>query len=92
MAVGNGLEVVVHNGFQIFIKAMDGRTYDVTIGASNTVDQLKSFLRAHPRLGTPADQQRLVFAGKQIEDGRTMSDYNIIEGSTVYMILKLRGC
>ena len=90
MAVDNGLEVVVHNGFQIFIKAMDGRTYDVTIGASNTVDQLKSFICV--ALGIPPDQQRLVFAGKQIEDGRTMSDYNIIEGSTVYMILKLRGC
>ena len=88
MAVDDGL-VVVHNGFQIFVKSMDGSTYDVTIGASNTVDQLKSFLAQQ---GLPVDQQRLVFAGRQIEDGRTMSDYNIIEGSTVHMILKLRGC
>ena len=91
MVVDNGLEVDVHNGFQIFVKATNGsRTYDVTIGASNTVDQLKSFICAVA--GIPVDQQRLVFAGRQIEDGRTMSDYNIIEGSTVHMILKLRGC
>lgn len=90
MAV-NGLEVVVHNGFQIFVTATDGRTtYGVTIGASNTVDQLKSLI--HARLGIPADQQRLIFAGRQLEDGRTMSDYNIFKGKTVDMVLRLRGC
>ena len=91
MAVDNGLEVVVHNGFQIFVKATDGRTtYDVTIGASNTVDQLKSFIQVSR--GIPPDQQRLIFEGRQLEDGRTMSDYNITEGNTIHMVLKLRGC
>lgn len=40
----------------------------------------------------PADEQRLVFGSEQLEDGRTLSDYNIRNGSTVHLILRLRGC
>jgi Ubiquitin family len=42
--------------------------------------------------GLPLEQQRLVYAGRQLEDGRTLSDYNIQNGSEVYLVLKLRGC
>ena len=77
------------NSFQIFVKELTSRTHAFSISASETVGSLKSMIEEQQ--GTPTDQQRLIFAGKQLEDSRMLYDYNIQEGSMLHMVLRLRG-
>ena len=79
----------LRGGMQIFVKTLTGRTMTVNIEGANTVAELKEKIREHE--GIPADQQRLVFAGKCLEDDRVLNDYNIQKESTVHLLLRLRG-
>ncbi|KAK1746850.1 ubiquitin-like domain-containing protein [Skeletonema marinoi] len=75
---------------QIFIKGLDGRSFTLRVRPTDTVDSIKEALRK--REGYPPDLQRLVFAGKDLEDGRTLADYNIRKESTLDLSLRLLGC
>ena len=79
----------LRGGMPLRVKTLSGKTMTVEVEPDESIEMLKERIRAQE--GTPPEQQRIIFGGKQLDNTKSISDYNIDKDSTLHLVLRLKG-
>jgi len=79
----------LRGGMQLFVKTLTGKTVSIDVEEGESIEEVKA--KIAEKEGIPPEQQRLIFGGQQLQDAKTLDDYDVGDDATLHLVLRLRG-
>lgn len=79
----------LRGGMQLFVKTLTGKTVSIEVEEGESIEDVKA--KIAEKEGIPPEQQRLIFGGQQLQDAKTLDDYDVGDDATLHLVLRLRG-